>query len=391
MNEKIIIKAQIQQMADSDIIDMIPVDTMNRIKTNDPNPEFRVFSIGHEGDANANVVGSGMRVLRYAKDLIVQMFNRVRLGLQVFNRHNPASNQHDGREEVGEVVGKTLKEIGGKLHSLAAVYVRPEARKNNFDIASIEGNFEAEERADGSMGVVNLSQITGIALSHHSIDTPGMPGATLQAALQMFHGRFHQMAKLTKEEIKAAIAESGVKIMDLFSESEILELEPVKKNKQTEYEWAKRIEKKLGEAHEENAKLQGSITKMSGELTTLKEKANAGTVKDVVGKIATERKLDPKFTKYIEENVGVFKSDKEGDDYKKAVGDFVDAQAAKYKEMGKLYGFEAKITVDGKTEEGAEGKEKNNSGAPSSDQAAAAAGKVSEDALDPKKNDFIPA
>lgn len=199
------------------------------------------------------------------------------------------------------------------------------------------------------------------------------------------------MAKLTKEEIKAAIAESGVKIMDLFSESEILELEPVKKNKQTEYEWAKRIEKKLGEAHEENAKLQGSITKMSGELTTLKEKANAGTVKDVVGKIATERKLDPKFTKYIEENVGVFKSDKEGDDYKKAVGDFVDAQAAKYKEMGKLYGFEAKITVDGKTEEGAEGKEKNNSGAPSSDQAAAAAGKVSEDALDPKKNDFIPA
>jgi hypothetical protein len=395
MKEKVWISCQLQQMAESEVLEMIPAETIQRIRAKDQHPEFRVFSLGHEGEANANVLGHGMKILKYAKDIIVQMFNRVKYGLPTFNRHDPNTNAHTNREVVGEVVGKTLKTIQGALHTLAAVYIRPEFRGHDLDIASIEGDFEAEEAQDGSMGVVNLSQITGIALSNHAIDTPGMPGATLQAALQMFtqkYGRVQQMA-MTKEQIKAAILEAGLKIEDVFTGEEIVATEPAKKAKQTEYEWAKRIETKLGEAREENAKLQGKITALEGEKATLAEKANQSTVKDTLAGIATERKLDPKFTAFAEKNLRNFKSTKTGDEFKAELEKFVDVTAKDYVEMGKLYGFEAKVTTEAQ-KTGDNTNAGGGAGAPAADGGKGAAtgdDKGTSTYEDPAKNDFIPA
>ncbi|HPN56692.1 MAG TPA: hypothetical protein PLD92_07570, partial [Candidatus Omnitrophota bacterium] len=73
--ERVYIKCELQQMAQSEILDMIPSETLQRIRDTDPHPEFRVFSVGHEGSANATVLGVGMKILNYARDIIVQMFN----------------------------------------------------------------------------------------------------------------------------------------------------------------------------------------------------------------------------------------------------------------------------------------------------------------------------
>lgn len=394
MKERILIKCEMQQMAQHEVLEMIPADTVNRIRTVDPHPEFRVFSVGHEGEANANIVGRGMQILRYARDIIVQMFNRVKLGLPTFNRHDPTTNSHSNRESVGEVVGKTMKEIGGKLHTLAAVYIKPEYRGHDLDIASIEGNFEAAEEGDGAMGVVNLSSITGIALSNHAVDVPGMPGATLQAALQMFtqkHGRFQQM-EITTAQVKEAILKNGLKATDLYTVEELLSLDPVKSAKKEEYEWAKRVEKKLGEANEENAKLQGKISELNAHNAKLAEKANAGTVKETLAQVATEKKLDPKFVQYVEKNLKTFKSTKEGDEFKSELDKFVDGQAKEYVEMGKIYGFEAKVTTEAKAPAG-EKKPAAGAGAPSGDGAQGGKEEGDEGSPefeDPSKNEFIP-
>jgi len=392
MREKVHIKCTLQQMAETEVLSMIPSETVSRIRANDSHPEFRVFSLGHEGEANANILGMGMRVLHYAKDIIVQMFNNVKFGLPIFNRHAPDTNSHLNREAIGEVVGKTMKTIQGALHTLAAVYIKPEFRKYDLDIASIEGDFEAEESDDGTMGVVNLSQITGVALSNHGMDTPGMPGATLQAALQMFtqkYGRVQQM-DITKEQVKEAITKLGMKILDIFGEEEVLALEPVKKSKQTEYEWAKRIEKKLGEAREENAQLQGKYTKLEADNVILSEKANAGSSRELISAVATERKLDPKFKSYLEKNIGVFKSAKTGDELKKDIGDFVDGQAKDYVELGKTHGFEAKVT----TEKATDDTKPKGTGTPNADGTEDTKGGDDEEKSSlesPKNNDFIPA
>jgi hypothetical protein len=202
------------------------------------------------------------------------------------------------------------------------------------------------------------------------------------------------MANMSKEQIKAAITEAGFKLTDLFSEEEIVASEPAKKAKQTEYEWAKRLETKLGEAREENSKLQGENQKLKGDQALLLEKANAGTSKELLSTIATERKLDPKFTAYVEKNIKHFKSSKTGDELKEDIGKFIDAQAKEYTEMGKSYGFEAKITTAQQQSQDDKSKS-GGSGTPAAD------GKTgSEDASgdegaspyeDPKKNEFIPA
>lgn len=393
MKKSVYIRCELQQMAQHEVLEMIPADTVNRIRANDPHPEFRVFSVGHEGEANANVVGKGMSVLRYARDIVVQMFNRIKLGLPSFNRHNPATNSHEGRETIGEVVGKTMKEIGGKLHALTAVYIKPEWRDKELDIASIEGNFEAEEREDGTLGVVRLSAVTGIALSNHEVDVPGMPGATLQAALQMFtqDGRMQHM-ELTKEQVKEAVTKLGIKASDLFTKDELLALDVVKESKKEEYEWAKRLEKKLGESGEENAKLQGKITELEGNNAKLREKANAGTVKETLASMATEKKLDPKFTAYVQKNLTLFKSTKEGDEFKAELEKFVDAQAKDYVEMGKTYGFEAKVTTEQQQKkEGADDKGGKKPGVGSGDDKGGSDdAEVSNEYEDPSKNEFIP-
>jgi hypothetical protein len=391
--ERVYIKCELQQMAQSEILDMIPSETLQRIRDTDPHPEFRVFSVGHEGAANATVLGVGMKILNYARDIIVQMFNRLRLGLPAFNRHQPQTNSHVNRDSVGEVVGKTIQKISGVLHTLAAVYIKPEYRSVDLDIASLEGNFEAEENSDGSMGVVSLSNITGLALSNHKVDTPAMPGATLQAALQMFTqktGRMHQMEEFTKEQIKEAILKMRLSPADIFSEEEIISSDPARKAKQTEYEHVKRLEKRLGEAREENSKLQGEFSKIQDENKQLAIKANAGVVRDVFTSIAREKKLDQKFVQYVNKNIPLFKSDKKDAEFKAELEAFVNTQAKEYVEMGKLYGFEAKVTVDGNPADD-KSKENETPGTPPTDKKKDGEEEAIENVLeDPKKNDFIP-
>lgn len=399
MNNRIYFTAQLQQMAESEVLSMIPNDTINRIKRNDSHPMFKVFSIGHEGDATgANVLGVGSRLVRWARDVVIQMFENIRSGLRVFQGHQPGSNAHAGRIEVGEIVGKTMKEINGVLHTLGAVYIKPEYRDLKLDVASLEGTVEFGERMDGNIDVLNVKSITGLAVDDGNVSRPAMPGATLQAALQMFtqeNEREIQQMDLTKEQIVDGIAKLRLGVTDLFSEDAIVSSEPAKKAKQQEYEHAKRLEKRLGEAREENTKLQGDITKAEGEISKLKETASVGIAKDIFATVATEKKLDPKFQKFVEKNLKSFKTDKEGDEFKAEVERFVDAQAKEYKEQAELYGVkDVKITVENKDDDNKDDDDTDDGGAPSGDKKSNNGDKgtpTGDKYTDPKENDFIPA
>ena len=45
------IRAQLRMMAASEIMEMIPPDVLRDIKAKDPNPMFKAFVVGHEGEA----------------------------------------------------------------------------------------------------------------------------------------------------------------------------------------------------------------------------------------------------------------------------------------------------------------------------------------------------
>ena len=71
-------------------------------------------------------------------DAIMSLHNHLQIRTKFFGGHERGTNSHAGRSVVGELVGKTIKRIGGRLSNIAVAYIRPEYRSKRFDVASIE-------------------------------------------------------------------------------------------------------------------------------------------------------------------------------------------------------------------------------------------------------------
>lgn len=337
------LKAEVQHMSDSDIATMVGHDTLSRIKAKDEHPLIKVYGVGQEGEAKGKLVGLGTQVIQYLQHAIVKLGDRLRMGTKVFSRHAD-TNTHDGREEIGEVVGKTIKTIGGKLSALAAIYIAPKFKDVDLDVASIEAEAELSFDSAGNAFVDDFQNITGIALSNHNIDTPGFPGATLMGALQAFtesnprKGALQMSDKLTVADIKKAISDGGHKVTDFFDKSAILSLpevvEHVRKEKQEEYEHAKRVERKLGEERE--AQLEKEKEWSEKESKFKQEAAKISSTK-LLETVVADRKLDDRQKAFVTKNLGKFEPDTSGDDAnKRAMDKWMDGQLTEFKELATL-------------------------------------------------------
>jgi len=375
------IRAEIQNMGKSEILAMIPQDTIDRIKQTDKRPEFKVFCIGHEGVAHPQEISFGMRMSKafnYMKEMVFRIVDRLKFGTPIFNQHIE-TNSHVGREQIGELVGKVVRTIGDKVSALAAMYIYPQYRKMDLDVASIEANIEYIPKGKTGGDVVDVEDITGIALSSSKIDKPAFPEATLLGIVQAFAktgGRGE--GKMERQEIIDAIKEGGFKVTDIFGADEIVASEPAQKAKQTEYEHAKRIEGQLGKEREKVIDLTKKVDESQGKIKKLNEVVSGTQAKTKFEKIATERKFNDKEKAYIEKRLPGFKSDKEGDELDLDFNRFVDTQKADFDEIAKSLG----VKVDN---------------APAADNKPAAAGGGPDDGkggsgdlTDPKNNDLIP-
>jgi len=180
------ITARLQEMSANAIADMIPQATFDAIKAVDPHPKFMAFTIGHEGQARGNVVGMGNIVKRWFKSAVEKLHEKVRSGLQLFHGH-AATNDQTGRRQIGEIVGKRLLQIDDRLSSVVACYIYPDAGGLSLDVASIEADVELDVSADG-VRVINVGELTAIALGSSAIETPGFDHASLLGQLTMFAG-----------------------------------------------------------------------------------------------------------------------------------------------------------------------------------------------------------
>ncbi len=377
------IRARILNMSQAEILEIIPKDTIERIRKADATPEFRVYCVGHEGDAQAqelSFAGKVSKAFHYVKEMVLKIAEKVQYGTPLFHLHAGA-NTGDGREQLGEVVGKGVKMIQDRLSALAAVYLYPQYRKMQLDVASIEANIVYVPKSATSGDVIDVEQVTGIALASSATEKPAFPGATLLGAIQALRGA-ETMAKMTKEEIKEAIKESGLKITDIYDEVEIVDSEPAQKAKAKEREYGKRKEKELNEEHERLIDLQKKHDETIGKVKVLTEKVNSTTSKTLVDASVTSRKLGDKQKAFINKNLATFKSDKEGEELKQDVERFVDAQIKEFDETAKLLGVE----VPAGAAAGAAGAAAG-AGTPNADGTGAG---TKDDLTDPKNNDFIP-
>lgn len=365
------LRASIQNMGREAILDMVFPDTVARIKQTDDKPEIRAYGIGHEGKGQGTLVGFGQKIMNYLRDAVVKLFDRLKVGTPIFNRHRE-TNEHSGREQIGELVGKTLKMINDKLHSIVAIYIYPQYKNLPLDVASIEAHIEYSGKGK-EIKIQEIDEITGIALSSSAIDQPGFPGATLLGAIQAFAKEGNQM---TIDELKQEIQSGKIKPSDLFSEEELtgdsVVVKHVKKEKQTEYEHAKRVERVLGEERDEREK---EVKEHEQEITKLKGENLLAKSEDVLKALSEERKLDEKQVAFIKKNFGGFKTEaKDQDGLKGDLNKFIDEQLKDFDEVAKLMGV---------PEQTAKGKKK---GSPSGDEEEL---EKDEHYEDPNKNPFI--
>lgn len=346
--------ATLQAMSDDDALAIVDRSLLQEIKRNDPTPKVNVYVIGHEGEAKGPELGRGQRIWRYMRDAIEKMHNAVRMRTPVFVQHMQGSNTHAGRNAVGEIIGKSLRNLGDMLQTLVAVYIKPEYKQSVYDVASIEATVQYSLDNDGVANVREFREISGLAIGNSSFDTPGFPGAKLEAALQAFRdyresGGGNNMPNVTLDELRQAIKTGNYSPSDLFDDATLTNdpkvISHVRTQTKTEYEHAKDVEKRLGEKLDTmREQLKAAETKAA----ELEAKALSSTHAVIVDKLIGGRKLNEKATEWVKDSLGNFKASdnaKDQNTLESEMTKFIDDSLKRFEK------YVGKSTTDSKTED----------------------------------------
>lgn len=375
------ITARLQELSQEDIKKNIDPKVYSKIKETDAHPEFRSYVIGHEGLSEGRFLGFGNIVKKWFKSAIEALNNKLQIGTKVFNLHTE-SNEHAGRTPIGEVVGKALKQWGETLYTYAVMYILPEFRGHNLDVASIEADIDipAHDLDNVQVHGVDVHRITGIALGDSTKNKPGFAGATLTARLQEFTsletGSEGEL-KMTVKEIIDGIKANGLSVSDVFSMDQIEKDSTIvgfiKEKNASEYQARKRVQ---GEFEQKENAYKDKIKALETEVSTAKVGTLKIQAKDKFAVFAKDRKLTEQQEKFIMKDIDAFTPENE-EKLDENINSFMDKKLIDFKAVSEIFGYENKDDADDKSGN-IQIIEENDDGL------------TGEDLIDPSKNDFIP-
>ncbi len=297
---------QVQAATQIELEEMVDSATLRNLKAREEHPEIRLYSIGHEGEANLHLPGIGKKTFTWIQAMVQKVKEALDIGTPVFDRHDPDTNSHEGRTQIGEVVGKAVKKIGDRLNTLAAIYIYPNFKSRPLDVASFEADIEFGHDEHVAWPT-SINSVSGIALSNSGIDSPGFPGATLlgavQAYVQAFAGEFGDN-KMNQSDVKAAILELKLSPSDLFTVEDVTADKKVRTNLQ---EAATRLGKERDTGRERIAELENQNAEKDKKLLQHDVQSKSASVFDSI--IADpERKLDDKAKIFVRRGLKDFES-----------------------------------------------------------------------------------
>ena len=346
--------ATIQAMSQSELDEIVHPLTKAQIKRDDPNPEIRVYSIGHEGESNLHLPGIGNKTFTWIQAAVRMIAEKVRLGTAVFDRHNPTTNSHEGREQIGQVVGTMVKKIGDRLNTLAAIHIFPQFKSRPLDIASFEAEIEFDH--DGVQAwPKNIGNVSGIALSNSGIDSPGFPGATLLGAVQAYAVQAFEGERKDKNmnlsDVKAAAKELGLKPSQIFEINDIMADSAVDAQVKTvtkeHFAMAKRVGEERDELRTKNVQLENQYAETEKKLKQREVQSKSTTVFDAL--LADPAcTLDATAKLFVKRNAKNFSTEATDEDALKAdVSKFINTSAQEYGELAKdVFGVKTTPNTD---------------------------------------------
>lgn len=345
----------LQAMPDADVLDLIPTNKFLEMKRRDPHPLFKAYVVGQEGFFSPKVVGKGQQLMEWVDSTIRRIVDKLKLGTKVFIDHNEDSS-HAGRQSVGEVVGTGLDWIDEKTSALAVVYIKPDFRDMNLDVASLELQAEIQDQGQDIPNVL-IDDITGIALGDSRIHKPAFPGATLQGELQAFVDKYTVLQggdTMDLDQIKQLIKSGGHRPSDVFGLDELTKdpivvtfIDTTTQSLKTKLtgEYIQRQDLK-GESEKNKTDAEKAhdkeVKELNEKLTTQGQEIAKGKVPGMFKTEAKRRKLTERQLGNIEADLGLFIPE----DPEKIEVEFpkwLDDQVTREGEMAKRYGVEEEV------------------------------------------------
>ena len=324
--------ATIQAATQSEIDGMVDPIRLAQIKQTEDEPTIRVYSLGHEGKADLNMPGIGRKTVAWIQAAVQWVANALIPGTKVFDTHDPNTNSHEGRIQIGEVVGKAVRHIGDRVNALAAIHIFPQFKSRPLDFASIEAEIVYDN--DGAqVWPTAVRKVTGIALGNSKVASPGIPGATLlgavQAAVQAFAGEIG-VELMNQSDVVAAVAELKLSPSDIFSVEDVVADKKVKTNLQ---EAASRVGRERDTARERIAELENinaeNDKKIQQQGVQLTQSKSSSVIQALLAD--PDCKLDDKAKAFVIHNSKNFTTEATDEDALKVDADkFVEASTKEY-------------------------------------------------------------
>jgi hypothetical protein len=181
---------KLQAFTQNEILELIPVDVLNKIKQKDPHPYFQLYSICHEGMSQPKLLGeTSSKPIFWPRKAIQSLKSIIMKGIKLFKGHND-DNSIKGRESFGEVIHSFQQEIQGNLNHLIITYHTPEQKEEakKFDIVSQESIWNFMESASNLIADT-IEKFTGIAGGNSKIEIPAFSGAKRLGLVQAFENK----------------------------------------------------------------------------------------------------------------------------------------------------------------------------------------------------------
>ncbi len=327
------VTVKLQCMADGEISKHISTADLERIKEKDPHPLFQAFVLGHEGNSFPQVVGrkSGA-IITWLTNGVKAIYEKLKKKTKVFFNHSE-TNEHTGRNPIGELVGKTLDTINGKLHTIGIIYRYPQYRDLKAEVASIETDIDAPENFKTlEADEFNVRGISGIALASKKNEKPAFPGATLQAAVQFLQSNENEEKKVTPKEVKTKMDEDKMltlkQIMDFINDNKVLptQLFTVKQIVEDQQVMGHVTENYVPKKTHDEA-----VQKLTTEKDGYKGKIDRIEIDKTVADAIKERKIEnEKLEKFLLDNIQHFKQEENGKSLKIQLDTYLNTQIEKF-------------------------------------------------------------
>lgn len=318
--KKVFITSGIRLVAEKDVLQHIPKDTLDSLKALDPHPCFAMMTIGHEGESKGELYEGDPRLgkklsswykqlwpLKAIKEIVTHL--KVNKATPVFESHDEGIAMGE-RLCVGNVIASTKRVIDNVTHAVGIAYInnygtRDRIKRGELNACSLEATCVFESADNIFKYIVRkVKSLSGVALCNSEDNEPGFENANIMAVVTA-------MAKADEEddEDDDKRERKGQKMVTLKDVKEFIEANGTKPDKLFSVEDLTAVPKVIDAfANEHKTELEErdkKIKELDEEIAPLRaEKAN-GRVEGMIEKSALLKDEYKDIVSYLKKAVHV--------------------------------------------------------------------------------------